>query len=200
MELYLSGELAYSFQKMREMGALRAARAALAHQPVRHDLAQRALLRPRPAAEAEDARSRSRRSAPAPSPASGRANRAEKLQFIEQARQIQATLPMTQWEERDPARVPHRRRQGRESCVQTAVARATTVVATAGPLLKDPCSGRDRAARPGWAGGRRSPSGTSRPSPRNEGCYGARPSGRRRPRRRLSVHGAQLAGEVADRR
>ena len=72
MELYLSGELAYSFLKMREMGALRAAPAALAHQPVRHDQPQPALLRPRPAAEGEDAGDASRRSAPAPSPASGR--------------------------------------------------------------------------------------------------------------------------------
>ena len=41
MELYLSGELAYSFMKIRELGMLQAARAALAHQPVRDDLAQR---------------------------------------------------------------------------------------------------------------------------------------------------------------
>ena len=73
MELYLSGEMAYSFLKIRELGMLKQ------HELHSHTsqygtiTPQRALHRPRPAAEAEDAASRWRRSAPVRSPRSGRA-------------------------------------------------------------------------------------------------------------------------------
>ncbi|MFI5398384.1 MAG: ketol-acid reductoisomerase [Candidatus Binatia bacterium] len=98
MELYLSGELAYSFLKMREMGALRQ-HALHSHtsqygtmsrslryfdlDPMLKQKMQESLAEICSGAFAEEWSTR----------------REEKLQFIKQAREIQASLPMTTWED-----------------------------------------------------------------------------------------------------
>jgi len=97
MELYLSGELAYSFQKMREMGAMRQ------HQLHSHTSQYGTISRSTRYFDLDPPLKQKMRESleEIRSGAFARewsSNRAEKLQFIEQARQIQATLPMTQWE------------------------------------------------------------------------------------------------------
>lgn len=99
MELYLSGELAYSFQKMREMGALRQ------HQLHSHTsqygtisrsmryLDLDPLLKEKMRAALEEIRSGA-------FAAEWSTDREAKLEFVRQAREIQAGLPMTRWEDR----------------------------------------------------------------------------------------------------
>ncbi len=99
MELYLSGELAYSFQKMREMGALRqhelhshtSQYGTISRSPRYFDLDP--LLKARMRETIDEIRSGAFAT-------EWSTDREAKVEFIRQARQIQATLPMTQWEER----------------------------------------------------------------------------------------------------
>lgn len=97
MELYLSGELAYSFLKMREMGALR--QHELHSHTSQYGTMTRSLryfdldplLKQKMQASLEEIRSGAFAK-------EWSTNREEKLQFIKQAREIQASLPMTRWE------------------------------------------------------------------------------------------------------
>jgi ketol-acid reductoisomerase len=97
MELYLSGELAYSFQKIRELGMMkqhelhshtsqygtitRSAR-YMDLDPLLKEKMRQSLDEIRSGAFAKE----------------WSADRANKLELIEQVRQIQASLPMTKWE------------------------------------------------------------------------------------------------------
>jgi ketol-acid reductoisomerase len=98
MELYLSGELAYSFLKMREMGVLR--QHELHSHTSQYGTLSRSLryfdLDPLLKQKMRESLEEIRSGAFAEE---WSANREEKLQFIKQAREIQATLPMTRWEE-----------------------------------------------------------------------------------------------------
>jgi len=98
MELYLSGELAYSFLKMREMGALR--QHQLHSHTSQYGTISRSLryfdLDPLLRQKMQETLDEIRSGAFA---AEWSTDREEKLKFIQQAREIQATLPMTQWEE-----------------------------------------------------------------------------------------------------
>ena len=99
MELYLSGELAYSFQKMREMGAMKqhelhshTSQYGTITRSIRYfDLDP--LLKEKMATALEEIRSGAFAK-------EWSSDREAKMDFIRQAREIQATLPMTQWEER----------------------------------------------------------------------------------------------------
>lgn len=98
MELYLSGELAYSFLKMREMGALR--QHELHSHTSQYGTMTRSLryfdldplLKQKMQASLEEIRSGAFAK-------EWSTNRKEKLQFIKRAREIQASLPMTRWED-----------------------------------------------------------------------------------------------------
>jgi len=98
MELYLSGELAYSFMKMREMGALRqhelhshTSQYGTISRSVRYfDLDP--LLKTKMRETLDEIRSGAFAK-------EWSTDREEKVAFIRQAREIQATLPMTRWEE-----------------------------------------------------------------------------------------------------
>ncbi len=98
MELYLSGELAYSFLKMREMGALR--QHELHSHTSQYGTLSRSLryfdLDPLLKQKMQQSLEEIRSGAFAQE---WSANRADKLQFIKQAREIQASLPMTRWED-----------------------------------------------------------------------------------------------------
>jgi ketol-acid reductoisomerase len=99
MELYLSGELAYSFQKMREMGALR--QHQLHSHTSQYGTISRSIryfdLDPLLKAKMREAVEEIRSGAFAKEWST---DREAKVEFIRQAREIQAALPMTQWEER----------------------------------------------------------------------------------------------------
>ena len=98
MELYLSGELAYRFLKMREMGALR--QHELHSHTSQYGTMTRSLryfdldplLKQKMQASLEEIRSGAFAK-------EWSTNRKEKLQFIKRAREIQASLPMTRWED-----------------------------------------------------------------------------------------------------
>jgi ketol-acid reductoisomerase len=98
MELYLSGELAYSFLKLRELGALKqhelhshtSQYGTISRSPRYFDLAP--LLQQKMRESLEEIRSGA-------FAREWSTNREEKLEFIKMARQIQASLPMTVWEE-----------------------------------------------------------------------------------------------------
>lgn len=99
MELYLSGELAYSFQKMREMGALRqhqlhshTSQYGTISRSIRY-LDLDPLLKEKMRTALEEIRSGA-------FAAEWSTDREAKLEFVRQAREIQASLPMTQWENR----------------------------------------------------------------------------------------------------
>lgn len=98
MELYLSGELAYSFLKMREMGALR--QHELHSHTSQYGTMSRSLryfdLDPMLKQKMQQSLEEIRSGAFAQEWST---NREEKLQFIKQAREIQANLPMTRWED-----------------------------------------------------------------------------------------------------
>jgi ketol-acid reductoisomerase len=98
MELYLSGELAYSFLKMREMGALR--QHELHSHTSQYGTMSRSLryfdLDPMLKQKMQQSLEEIRSGAFAQEWST---NREEKLQFIKQAREIQASLPMTRWED-----------------------------------------------------------------------------------------------------
>lgn len=98
MELYLSGELAYSFRKMREMGALR--QHELHSHTSQYGTISRSLryfdLDPMLKQKMQESLEEIRSGAFAKEWST---SREEKLQFIKQAREIQASLPMTRWEE-----------------------------------------------------------------------------------------------------
>jgi ketol-acid reductoisomerase len=98
MELYLSGELAYSFQKMREMGALR--QHELHSHTSQYGTISRSVryfdLDPLLKAKMRETLDEIRSGAFA---REWSTDREEKVAFIRQAREIQATLPMTRWEE-----------------------------------------------------------------------------------------------------
>ena len=98
MELYLSGELAYSFMKIRELGMLKqhelhshtSQYGTISRSPRYFDLDP--LLKERMQQSLDEIRSGAFAK-------EWSAERADKLELIRQARQIQATLPMAQWEE-----------------------------------------------------------------------------------------------------
>jgi ketol-acid reductoisomerase len=98
MELYLSGELAYSFMKIRELGMLKqhelhshtSQYGTISRSPRYFDLDP--LLKERMQQSLDEIRSGA-------FAREWSAERADKLELIRQARQIQATLPMAQWEE-----------------------------------------------------------------------------------------------------
>ncbi len=98
MELYLSGELAYSFLKMREMGALR--QHELHSHTSQYGTLSRSLryfdLDPMLKQKMQESLEEIRSGAFAQE---WSANREEKLEFIRRAREIQASLPMTRWED-----------------------------------------------------------------------------------------------------
>ena len=98
MELYLSGELAYSFQKMREMGAMR--QHELHSHTSQYGTISRSLryfdLDPLLKTKMRETLEEIRSGAFAKEWST---DREAKMQFIRDARAIQATLPMTQWEE-----------------------------------------------------------------------------------------------------
>lgn len=98
MELYLSGELAYSFLKMREMGALR--QHELHSHTSQYGTMSRSLryfdLDPLLKQKMQESLEEIRSGAFAKEWST---NREEKVQFIKQARAIQASLPMTRWED-----------------------------------------------------------------------------------------------------
>jgi ketol-acid reductoisomerase len=99
MELYLSGELAYSFLKMREMGAMRqhelhshtSQYGTISRSPRYFDLDP--LLKAKMRESLEEIRSGA-------FAREWSTDREAKVAFIRQAREIQATLPMTEWENR----------------------------------------------------------------------------------------------------
>lgn len=98
MELYLSGELAYSFLKMRELGALRQ------HELHSHTSQYGTLSRSFRYLDLDPILKRKMQESleEIRSGAFAREwseNREEKLDFIKRAREIQASLPMTRWEE-----------------------------------------------------------------------------------------------------
>lgn len=98
MELYLSGELAYSLLKMREMGGLRQ------HELHSHTSQYGTLSRSMRYFDLDPLLKQKMLAAldEITSGAFARewsTEREEKLQFIKRAREIQATLPMTRWEE-----------------------------------------------------------------------------------------------------
>ncbi len=98
MELYLSGELAYSFLKIREMGALRQ------HQLHSHTSQYGTISRSLRYFDLDPLLKEKRRETLEEIRSGAFAKewstkRDEKLQFIKQAREIQAALPMTRWEE-----------------------------------------------------------------------------------------------------
>jgi len=98
MELYLSGELAYSFLKMREMGALR--QHQLHSHTSQYGTISRSLryfdldplLREKMAATVEEIRSGAFAK-------EWSTDREGKLEIIRMAREMQRALPMTQWED-----------------------------------------------------------------------------------------------------
>jgi ketol-acid reductoisomerase len=98
MELYLSGELAYSFQKLRELGALKqhelhshtSQYGTISRSPRYFDLGPPLQEKMRETLEEIRSGAFAREWS---------TNREEKLELIAMARQIQATLPMTVWEE-----------------------------------------------------------------------------------------------------
>ncbi|GBD26985.1 Ketol-acid reductoisomerase (NAD(P)(+)) [bacterium HR30] len=98
MELYLSGELAYSFLKMRELGALR--QHELHSHTSQYGTISRSLryldLDPILKQKMRESLDEIRSGAFA---REWSTNREEKLEFIKRAREIQASLPMTRWEE-----------------------------------------------------------------------------------------------------
>jgi ketol-acid reductoisomerase len=98
MELYLSGELAYSFLKMREIGALR--QHELHSHTSQYGTISRSLryfdLDPLLKQKMQQSLEEIRSGAFAQEWST---NREEKLQFIKQAREIQASLPMSRWED-----------------------------------------------------------------------------------------------------
>lgn len=97
MELYLSGELAYSFLKMRELGSLR--QHELHSHTSQYGTISRSmryfdldpLLKEKMRITLDEIRSGAFAK-------EWSTDRAAKLDFIRQAREIQATLPMTRWE------------------------------------------------------------------------------------------------------
>jgi ketol-acid reductoisomerase len=99
MELYLSGELAYSFQKMRELGAVR--QHELHSHTSQYGTISRSLryfdldplLREKMRETLEEIRSGA-------FAREWSTDREEKMAFIRRAREAQASLPLTQWEER----------------------------------------------------------------------------------------------------
>jgi len=97
MELYLSGELAYSFLKMREMGALR--QHELHSHTSQYGTISRSLryfdLDPLLKQKMQESLDEIRSGAFAKE---WSADREGKMAFVKQARAIQAELPMTQWE------------------------------------------------------------------------------------------------------
>jgi ketol-acid reductoisomerase len=97
MELYLSGELAYSFQKIRELGMLKQ-HELHSHTSQYGTITRSArymdldpLLKERMRQSLEEIRSGA-------FAREWSADRANKLELIQQVRQIQASLPMTKWE------------------------------------------------------------------------------------------------------
>lgn len=98
MELYLSGELAYSFMKMRELGALKqhelhshtSQYGTISRSPRYFDLDP--LLKAKMRETLDEIRSGA-------FAREWSTDRDAKLDFIRQAREIQATLPFTRWEE-----------------------------------------------------------------------------------------------------
>jgi ketol-acid reductoisomerase len=99
MELYLSGELAYSFMKMREMGAMR--QHELHSHTSQYGTLSRSLryldLDPVLKGKMGEALEEIRSGAFA---REWSTDRDAKLEFIRQVREVQAGLPMTAWEER----------------------------------------------------------------------------------------------------
>jgi len=99
MELYLSGELAYSFQKMREMGAMR--QHQLHSHTSQYGTISRSIryfdLDPMLKTKMQEVLDEIRSGAFAKEWST---DREAKIDFIRQAREIQATLPLTQWEDR----------------------------------------------------------------------------------------------------
>lgn len=99
MELYLSGELAYSFQKMREMGAMR--QHELHSHTSQYGTISRSLryfdLEPALKAKMSEALEEIRSGAFA---REWSTDREEKMEFIRRAREAQASLPLTTWEDR----------------------------------------------------------------------------------------------------
>lgn len=97
MELYLSGELAYSLLKLREIGALR--QHQLHSHTSQYGTLSRSLryfdLDPMLKQKMEESLQEIRSGAFA---AEWSADRQGKLEFVKQAREIQASLPLTQWE------------------------------------------------------------------------------------------------------
>jgi ketol-acid reductoisomerase len=99
MELYLSGELAYSLLKMREMGALRqhelhshTSQYGTISRSIRYfDLDP--LLKEKMQATVEEIRSGAFAK-------EWSSDREGKLEIIRMAREMQKALPMTEWEER----------------------------------------------------------------------------------------------------
>jgi ketol-acid reductoisomerase len=98
MELYLSGELAYSFMKIRELGMLK--QHELHSHTSQYGTISRSLryfdLDPMLKEKMHESLEEIRSGAFAKE---WSANRADKLELIKQARQIQASLPMATWEE-----------------------------------------------------------------------------------------------------
>ncbi len=98
MELYLSGELAYSFMKIRELGMLK--QHELHSHTSQYGTISRSLryfdLDPMLKEKMRESLEEIRSGAFAKE---WSANRADKLELIKQARQIQASLPMATWEE-----------------------------------------------------------------------------------------------------
>jgi ketol-acid reductoisomerase len=98
MELYLSGELAYSFQKIREMGALR--QHELHSHTSQYGTMSRSLryfdLDPLLKSKMRESLEEIRSGAFAKE---WSADREQKMQFIQQAREMQRSLPMTRWED-----------------------------------------------------------------------------------------------------
>jgi ketol-acid reductoisomerase len=98
MELYLSGELAYSFMKIRELGMLK--QHELHSHTSQYGTISRSLryfdldplLKEKMTESLEEIRSGA-------FAREWSANRADKLELIRQARQIQASLPIARWEE-----------------------------------------------------------------------------------------------------
>ncbi len=98
LELYLSGELAYSFLQLRELGALR--QHALHSHTSQYGTISRSLryfdldpiLKEKMRESLEEIRSGAFAH-------EWSTNREEKLEFIKKAREIQASLPLTRWEE-----------------------------------------------------------------------------------------------------
>jgi ketol-acid reductoisomerase len=98
LELYLSGELAYSFQKIRELGMLRQ------HELHSHTSQYGTVTRSARYADLEPAL-RQKMQETLEEIRSGRfarewsSDRGDKLELLKQVRQMQAAMPMTRWED-----------------------------------------------------------------------------------------------------